>query len=422
LEVHVTGPDVLADVEAALVGECLHRPHAARTAAGTCTPSDFADPRLGQLYGYLVGLAASGAPVDAAVVAAESERRRKGERGTRTWLTGTDIAMLASNGGCTDVVGAAKTIRSESVRRATIAVTQRAQQRCQNGDPTTDILPAAIEELRAIRDGTRGGRLTAKTLDDILALDDPYRWVVPGLLEEGDRLIVTGGEGLGKTTILRQIAVTAYAGIHPFGLHPIAPVDVLFVDCENSERQWRRKVAPLVHRARQTGSRDPGPMPLVCTGRLDLTRDADLGSVHALLDEHTPKAVVIGPLYKLVPRAITTDDDAAPLITALDSIRDRGICLLMEAHAGHAKNPAGERDFRPRGSSALLGWPEFGFGIVRSKDVEDAVDVVRWRGDRDEREWPATLVRGGHIPWVDMNASAETRARAWGRFERGEAS
>jgi replicative DNA helicase len=93
----------------------------------------------------------------------------------------------------------------------------------------------------------------------------------------------------------------------------------------------------------------------------------------------------------------------------------------MEAHAGHAKNGAGERDFRPRGSSALLGWPEFGFGIVRSKeDPANLADVLRWRGDRDEREWPTTLMRGGHIPWLSVDAAAETRARAWGRI--GEAS
>lgn len=411
----------LADVEAALIGECLSRPNAARRASGIVAPDDFHDIRLGLVFGLIVGIASSGRPVDAIVIAAECDRRRAAESGSRTWLASSDVAMLAVNGGTADIEGCARTIRSEAIRRAMEATARRIIQRCQAGDPTTDIAPAAIEDFRAIRDGSRGTRLAPKTIDDILAIEDVYRWVIPGLLEEGDRLVVTGQEGLGKTTLMRQLALCAYSGLHPFLLHHIDPVDVLVIDCENSERQWRRQVVTLVARARRAGIRDPGDMPLVCTGRLDITRDADLGAVHALLDEYQPKALVIGPLYKLVPRAITNDDDAAPLITSLDSIRDRGICLLMEAHAGHAKNGAGDRDFRPRGSSALLGWPEFGIGLVPSKQVEKAADLMRWRGDRDEREWPSTLVRGGHIPWLDVDASAETRARAWGRFE-GHAS
>ena len=81
-----------------------------------------------------------------------------------------------------------------------------------------------------------------------------------------------------------------------------------------------------------------------------------------------------------IPIMTCWPDDAAPLILALDAIRDRGLCLLMEAHAGHAKGANGTRDLRPRGSSALLGWPEFGFGLDPHETDNNAAWWSAWRG------------------------------------------
>ncbi len=76
--------------------------------------------------------------------------------------------------------------------------------------------------------------------------------------------------------------------------------------------------------------------------------------------------------------------------------------MLIEVHAGHARSTSGERELRPRGSSALLGWPEFGLGLRRDKDGfvngRAHYSLVRWRGDRDARNWPQ-LVRGQQWPW-----------------------
>jgi hypothetical protein len=46
--------------------------------------------------------------------------------------------------------------------------------------------------------------------------DDEFDWIVPGLIERGDRLMLTGFEGLGKSMLTRQLAVTMAAGLHPF--------------------------------------------------------------------------------------------------------------------------------------------------------------------------------------------------------------
>ena len=95
--------------------------------------------------------------------------------------------------------------------------------------------------------------LAQDLLDFIAESDAAEDWVIPGLLERGDRLIWTGIEGLGKTVVTRQIAVAAAAGIHPFKDVLFPPRKVLFIDCENPDRKSRRHFRKLERIARWKG-------------------------------------------------------------------------------------------------------------------------------------------------------------------------
>lgn len=257
----------------------------------------------------------------------------------------------------------------------------------------------AEDTRRAVMSDT----LKPKPLGEILETKAEHDWLVPGLLERRDRLMVTGHEGSGKSWMLRQMIIGMVAGIHPFNRHqPIPPVRGLVIDTENTEEQWSRAAGYLTDVAERHGKGDPRKNVHVAAGvRIDLSKQADLNQIHKLIDTHKPDVLYIGPLYKLIGRAITTDDDAAPLIMALDGIRERGICLLMEAHAGHAKGATGGRDLRPRGSSALLGWPEFGYGMEPHEDANNLMWWSPWRGGRESRQWPKMFRRGfeGELPW-----------------------
>jgi RecA-family ATPase len=239
----------------------------------------------------------------------------------------------------------------------------------------------------------------------LLNIQVKYDWVVENLLERRDRLIVTGMEGSGKSVLLRQMSLCIASGVHPFEpTRQVEPRRVLVIDAENTEQQWARGARQIVSALERQGKTVARDAVNVQAGlRLDLTRQHDLNEVHRLIDTHKPDLIYLGPLYKLVPKEITTDDDAAPLLVALDGIRERGVVLLMEAHAGHAKGHGGERDLRPRGSSALLGWPEFGYGLRPDYESEIA-EFKAWRGDREVRDWPRFLRIGnpiaGELPWV----------------------
>ena len=296
-------------------------------------------------------------------------------------------------------------VRGWSVRRKVDQAAAAAQRDAYNPDTNPHTFAANVASaFIAIRDGgnTAGDDITAVTARELLEqADDEPEWLIPGLLERRDRLILTGEEGLGKSHLLRQIAVHVAAGLTPFhDRGKIEPGRSLIVDCENTWAQVRRKLRPAVEFAAARGQDPRDRLMVDCTSRIDITRDRDLARIHQLLDAFQPDLVVIGPLYRLVPRALQTDDDTAPVLAALDTIRDRGAALLMEAHAGHALGRGGQRDMRPRGSSSLLGWPEFGFGMRAVS--EGIADVIPWRGQREERDWPQRVRRSEGFRWMPM--------------------
>lgn len=398
------------DVERALISELVFDPNALREVAAIVTPADFGNVRLGAVYGLVAGLISSGAPVDTAILVREVAQRRLSE--PQGWPTTGDLAGMIGVATPGAAPGYARAIADAALRRDVALAARRALQDAETSPESSSLIQDAIDALTAVRDqraSTSG--IDTRTLREVFdTVDAGYDWVIPDLLERGDRLIITGFEGLGKSTWLRQIVILAAAGIHPMRLSPMEPVTALVVDAENSERQWRRKSAQMAAQAGRNGQRDPcDHVHLSCNGRLDLTRAKDLEAIHRKLDELEPDLVMIGPLYKLVPQALNNDTDAAPLIVALDSLRDRGVTLLMEAH--QSNEGSNTRDLRPRGSRALVGWPEFGFGLARNADNPLMVDILRWRGDRDERDWPDQMLRGGPFPWLDERVPDHVRRR-----------
>lgn len=293
-------------------------------------------------------------------------------------------------------------VRNWAVKRRMWALAKHIEQHALNPDTNAVGFAASVATQAAgIRDAGNPDDTTALTIAELLAeADTEPDWLIPGYLERRDRLMLTGIEGLGKSVVLRQIAILAAAGLDPWDLsRRFAPIKAVVIDCENTQAQVRRKLRALVTLAARHGD-DPSDRVLVdCTTRMDITRDRDLARIHRLLDAAQPDLVCIGPLYRLVPRALQTDDEAGPVLAALDTIRDRGIALVIEAHSGHAVGRGGERDMRPRGSSALLGWPEFGYGL-RPCGQEGVADLVPWRGNREERDWPARLRRADGFRWV----------------------
>jgi replicative DNA helicase len=386
---------VASDVEKATVGAVLLDSNVLTLLDGVVTAHDFGDMQFSLLWDGIQGMRSRREPVDVITVGAALLGW-----GVKT-VTGADLHTFVSS--VPHAMSArqyAAAVREDAMRRNVRQVAATMLQTVDANPGRT--LADGLNQLRDVQNAHELKKFNVTTLADILSTEDSFDWVVPGLLEKRDRLLVTGGEGSGKSTLVRQLAILAAAGLHPLTFKPMKPVQVLVVDAENSEAQWRRASRGVAKQAKLYGSHDPGDVRISCTPRMDLTRDADLGQLHRLLDDAMADVVVIGPLYRLIPRAINGDDDAAPLLAALDTIRDRGCALVIEAHAGHALNQGGERDLRPRGSAALMGWPEMGIGIRLPKPGSDVFEIVRWRGDRDRRDIPGGIMKGGDWPWTPV--------------------
>lgn len=239
--------------------------------------------------------------------------------------------------------------------------------------------------------------------------DDPYDWIVPDLLERGDRLILTGYEGLGKSMLTRQMAVMMAAGMDPFHWHrSIKPVRVLYIDCENSIRQSRRRYRPLATASEAYEARVPdGGLRLIHRPEgIDLTKDEWARWLMERVTAHKPDVLFVGPFYRLHHANANEELPARKAVAVLDAVRTAVDCaLITEAHAGHGDPSSGSvRALRPAGSSLFMRWPEFGFGIRpagkrklngRPRDVE----FVPWRGPRDDRNWPRYLTMGDPTDW-----------------------
>jgi hypothetical protein len=381
--------------ELALLAACLTSKVARTEASRHILSGDFDDPRHEAIWDAMEILDRHSKSVDAVTVLATVGAGS---------AAGHLLPELVTSVALPDNVAEyAAIVRGWAVRRHIWrAATQTQADAFAASVPAATLATKTAARFNAIRDGhAASDDTTALTVAELLAeKDDEPDWLIPGLLERRDRLMLTGEEGLGKSHLLRQIAVSGSAGLSPFAERGrIKPIRSLIVDCENTWSQVRRKLRGAVDYAATVGDNPADRMLIDCTSRMDITRDRDLGRIHQLLDAWQPDLVVIGPLYRLVPRALQTDDDTAPVLAALDTIRDHGCALLMEAHAGHAMGKGGTRDLRPRGSSSLLGWPEFGYGM-KSIGTEGYCDLVPWRGNREERNWPQRMRKANGFRWM----------------------
>ncbi len=251
--------------------------------------------------------------------------------------------------------------------------------------------------------------------------DDPYDWLIPDLIERGDRVIITGFEGLGKSQLVRQMSVAIASGVHPFMTRrSVQPHKVLVIDCENTERQSRRKYRELAAVTARRGCRPPaGSLRIIHRSEgIDLTRSDDAEWLMERVTAHRPDILFIGPFYRLHNANINEELPARKTVAVLDAVRTAVDCaMVIEAHAGHGEMGKG-RSVRPVGSSLLLRWPEFGFGLAPSVDPEPGrpcmdVEIRHWRGQRDQRNWPGYLSWGdpGDWPWqVTLGPPVKGRA------------
>lgn len=402
--------------ERAVAGSVLASASVPAELRAAVRPDDFYDPALRAVVEVCWDHAGSDP------VSVRTELLRRGVRGDAVdgvWLTNLLHDALP---GASAYHG--RIVRDMAVRRQVVAEATRAIQ--QASSPAFD--PYEVAASVHIQTGALAERAdpaapsSAVDVHDFVKGPMEYDWLVPGLLERGDRLLLTGVEGGGKSVLVRQIAVCVAAGVHPFTGERFDPHRVLFIDLENGERTLRRHMIALRKHCDSIGR----PIPLrslmveAIPSGVDLTRPDGEVWLSRLCEDNQPEMLIIGPLYRMHATDMAKEEPARHLTRVVDTMRARySCCVVMESHAPHAG--INGRSLRPVGSSLFMRWPEFGYGIRKEK--EGGYSFVTWRGPRDERSWPTKLRRGGEGEWPWMDASHDSTAvqRYWNSLEDGTA-
>ncbi len=392
--------------ERAILGIVLAHPDHAGKAFARVALGDFTGPNA-LIAEALHGMRLARKGIDPALLVGELTRRGTLGRVGGAPYVHTLLAAYATaellDAYADEVVRAARLRRAHALG---LDLAQRAEK--PDADPAR-IARTAVEQGQALLDATDAdGDITTPVLAEFLGAEDPQPdWVIPGLLERGDRLVITGSEGLGKSVLNRQLAVTAAAGVHPFTGRLAEPQRVLYVDAENGPAHLRRELRPLALRAR-TSAGQAADENLYLESRpegLDLTRPEDEAWLVRRVAALQPALLLIGPLYRLHAADPNKEEPARQVARVLDRCRAAANCaLIAEAHAGHAVGTSGDRNMRPTGTSLWLRWPEFGYGMRPGKDYDPRsrmVDFLSWRGDRAARSWPRALRAGGAWPWSE---------------------
>ncbi|WP_288337624.1 AAA family ATPase [uncultured Gordonia sp.] len=228
--------------------------------------------------------------------------------------------------------------------------------------------------------------------------------------------------------LIAQLVMCVAAGLHPFlGMRVADHARVLVIDAENSERQtsrrYRRLRTIIEKRCASLGVEIPDWSEMVRfvirPEGIALNDPRTVRNIEKAVAATRPQFVAMGPLYRL-HRLDTRDEQAAKELTdAIDRLRVKyQFALVAEAHVAHGA-PGAQRALRPTGSSLFLRWPEFGFGLRPAQGTEnqqhpDKVDLVAWRGGREERMWPSQLQHSVNLPWGNADPDYYDQARRLG--------
>lgn len=411
--------------ERSLLGAALYSASAREVLMGALTPADFYVPEHQTIAAAIAELTRVGSGVDPVLVANWLQDRQKpdvlGDPGYLTTLM-LDTPSVSNASSYAKVISDLAARRRLAAAASAIAALSKDQHR-----DLPDLLEAAREALRDVEVPFRSEGPDLN-LEQFLAQDFDYDWLIPGLIERLDRFIITGLEGLGKSQALQQWAVQFAAGIHPWTLKRVAPISVLVIDVENGPAQAHRSFRSLAIKAGLRMQRtldgegfDADRLRLrIHPAGVDLLKPSGRRWFADRLAANAPIDLLItGPLYKLHGGKPNDEEPAAQMARFFDELRVRfGCAMIFEAHSPHAGDGT-SRTLRPYGASLWMRWPEFGMGIrsatphdlrVRKEEdmPKDVFALDEWRGARDiTRDWPFLIQRGGRWPWTAYNAKED---------------
>lgn len=273
------------------------------------------------------------------------------------------------------------------------------------GVPVEDIVRSTLDHLQSVR-AVVPELVASRSLRTIMESTEieSFDWAVPNWLEHRDRVMITGREGGGKTSLLRQLCIQLAIGFHPWTGERFRPLRVLMIDLQDGRVRNEREFRWIAEKARV----DPTDQLLVESwdGGLNVVSSiADRRRLEGLIRGTRPEVVALGPIYRMAIGEDATDAAAMQrLIDVIDTSRSRyDVTWLLEAHSPKASAQSrGQRSWEPFGSQRFMAWPDAGVGLQPDSKNAQAAKFISWRGNRDRgsKIWPGEVRWGEKWPWV----------------------
>jgi len=299
-------------------------------------------------------------------------------------------------------------IISASTRRSVETAVKRVVGCIQSGSSSDSIVKCWEDAGKGIRSVVTAAD-PAPDFDDFMSIEESYNWMIPKLLEWRDRIVISGPEGQGKSTLTRQWAVMCAAGISWFNHgQRFDPLRTLIIDRENSPNQVRRGLRRIGDTAdRLVGKAWHSNLMIDASpSAVNILEAGDRRLIESKIVANRPDFVVFAPMYKLFQDSDgrNQEQNAQTFVKIIDDWREKyGISVLMEGHAPHGD--PGSREYRITGSSVFRRWSEIGRGLTPS-DRPNYFEFKKFRGDRNGEEIyvPKFLFwnpdRDGGWPWL----------------------
>lgn len=389
--------DIVA--EESVLGAMLIANTAVDSVVEFLTPADFYHPAHQAVYDAIVRLYATGTKIDAVTVvnALDGADVLKGVGGPSAlirWMSDTPSTTAARH--------YAEIVMDHGLRRRGMGEAQELMHRF--ADLSID--PADTLELAQVTLAAMGSAIIDHEPDDWAVEDFIERskegmspWVVKNLIRRRHKVMLVGGEGSGKSWILRYVAICVAYGVQPFRHKEQERVNTLIVDLENPEDALFDSFEAILRKVRAFNPQDTTVNRLWWRPQgLNLRNRVDLAEFENVIRARKPDLICLGPLYAAYENSSKDfgwETAAREVQTILKKLMVKyDFALLIEDHAPQGDG-AGKRQMRPYGSSFWRRWPDIGIGMEPLSDgCEDQFRLTRWRGDRVPTDWPKIIRRG----------------------------
>lgn len=327
-----SGPQVPADfpAERAVLGSILLDPAVFAAVTGILVPDDFSDDLHLHIFAAMKRVAGAGKPLDVLLLAND----------LRATHVGFDAVYLAELAQAVPTAGHAehyaRLVREKADKRRLQSIGTALSEGCSNGQPTSDLLAETLDRLDAYQGlhGSVSVLFPALGGDAVVDTAVEHRYLVPGVLAEGQHCTLSGSFKTLKTSVGIDLAISLTTGGMFLGYFKVPePVRVGFFSGECAQST----VAETVKRICWAAGTDYKTLTdlIFCMQVPNLSDPEHIRALRQFIINHRLKVLIIDPLYLALG---SVGDSASNMFSMGDLLKPLGAmadelgCTLIVVH------------------------------------------------------------------------------------------